>query len=36
MGAERAAALIEKAYDEHAHRLVRLYESVGQELNRQV
>lgn len=36
MGAERAAALIEAAYDEHAHRLVRLYESVGQELNRQV
>jgi len=29
VGAERAAQLFESAYDEHAHRLVELYKSVG-------
>jgi len=29
VGAERAAELFESAYDEHAHRLARLYETVG-------
>ncbi|MDX1565875.1 MAG: hypothetical protein R3236_10740, partial [Phycisphaeraceae bacterium] len=29
VGAERSAALFEAAYDEHAHRLARLYENVG-------
>ncbi len=29
VGAERAATLFESAYDEHAHRLARLYENVG-------
>jgi uncharacterized phosphosugar-binding protein len=29
IGAARAEALFESAYDEHAHRLARLYESVG-------
>jgi uncharacterized phosphosugar-binding protein len=29
VGAERATALFEAAYDEHAHRLARLYESAG-------
>lgn len=29
IGAERAEQLFERAYDEHAHRLARLYESVG-------
>jgi uncharacterized phosphosugar-binding protein len=29
VGAERAIALFEAAYDEHAHRLARLYENVG-------
>lgn len=29
IGAERAAALFEAAYDEHAHRLAKLYERVG-------
>jgi len=29
IGAERATALFEAAYDEHAHRLARLYASVG-------
>ncbi len=28
-GEQRAAALFESAYDEHAHRLARLYENVG-------
>ncbi len=30
VGAERAVELFEGAYDEHAHRLARLYERVGQ------
>lgn len=30
VGAERSAQLFEKAYDEHAHRLARLYQSVGE------
>jgi len=30
VGEERAIALFESAYDEHAHRLARLYEKVGQ------
>jgi uncharacterized phosphosugar-binding protein len=29
VGAERAVQLFESAYDEHAHRLARLYQSVG-------
>ena len=29
VGAERATTLFESAYDEHAHRLARLYENVG-------
>ncbi len=29
VGAERATALFESAYDEHAHRLARLYQNVG-------
>ena len=29
IGAARASVLFEKAYDEHAHRLARLYENVG-------
>ncbi|MGV3503531.1 MAG: sugar isomerase domain-containing protein [Adhaeribacter sp.] len=29
VGAEQATALFESAYDEHAHRLARLYQSVG-------
>lgn len=29
VGSERATALFESAYDEHAHRLARLYENVG-------
>ncbi|MBO0935803.1 SIS domain-containing protein [Fibrella sp. HMF5335] len=29
VGAERAVSLFESAYDEHAHRLARLYERVG-------
>ena len=29
VGPERAAALFEAAYDEHAHRLARLYQNVG-------
>jgi uncharacterized phosphosugar-binding protein len=29
VGAERAVALFEAAYDEHAHRLAKLYEKVG-------
>lgn len=29
VGAERAVELFESAYDEHAHRLARLYENVG-------
>ncbi|MVM41530.1 sugar isomerase domain-containing protein [Spirosoma sp. HMF3257] len=29
VGAERAASLFESAYDEHAHRLAKLYERVG-------
>jgi uncharacterized phosphosugar-binding protein len=31
VGAARATALFEAAYDEHAHRLARLYATVGQE-----
>jgi hypothetical protein len=31
VGSERATALFETAYDEHAHRLARLYATVGQE-----
>jgi uncharacterized phosphosugar-binding protein len=31
VGSERAAELFETAYDEHAHRLARLYATVGQE-----
>lgn len=31
VGQERAEALFEKAYDEHAHRLARLFENVGKE-----
>jgi len=30
VGVERAVRLFESAYDEHAHRLARLYEKVGQ------
>ncbi|MDX1907158.1 MAG: SIS domain-containing protein [Bacteroidia bacterium] len=30
VGPERATALFESAYDEHAHRLARLYEGVGE------
>jgi uncharacterized phosphosugar-binding protein len=30
IGADRAAALFESAYDEHAHRLARLYATIGQ------
>jgi hypothetical protein len=29
IGAEKAAALFEAAYDEHAHRLAELYKNVG-------
>jgi len=29
VGAERATTLFESAYDEHAHRLARLFERVG-------
>jgi hypothetical protein len=29
VGVQRAAELFESAYDEHAHRLARLYEKVG-------
>jgi uncharacterized phosphosugar-binding protein len=29
IGAEKAAALFESAYDEHAHRLAELYKNVG-------
>jgi uncharacterized phosphosugar-binding protein len=31
VGAERARHLFESAYDEHAHRLAKLYESVGKQ-----
>ncbi len=31
VGSERAVELFESAYDEHAHRLAKLYENVGQE-----
>lgn len=31
VGHERAASLFESAYDEHAHRLAKLYEKVGKE-----
>jgi len=31
VGTERAAQLFEAAYDEHAHRLAKLYENVGRE-----
>lgn len=31
VGAERARSLFESAYDEHAHRLTRLFENVGKE-----
>jgi uncharacterized phosphosugar-binding protein len=30
VGAERAVEIFESAYDEHAHRLARLYATVGQ------
>jgi uncharacterized protein (UPF0212 family) len=30
VGAERAAQLFESAYDEHARRLAKLYERIGQ------
>jgi uncharacterized phosphosugar-binding protein len=30
VGAERAVALFESAYDEHAHRVAKLYQAVGQ------
>lgn len=33
VGAERAVELFESAYDEHAHRLAKLYAQVGQRLN---
>ncbi len=33
VGAERSAELFESAYDEHAHRLARLYENVGMDKN---
>lgn len=38
VGAERAVCLFESAYDEHAHRLAKLYENVGnpRELNDQL
>ena len=29
VGSERATTLFESAYDEHAHRLAKLYENVG-------
>jgi uncharacterized protein (UPF0212 family) len=29
VGAERATELFESAYDEHAHRLAKLYATVG-------
>jgi uncharacterized protein (UPF0212 family) len=32
VGAERAVELFESAYDEHAHRLAKLYEKVGEAL----
>jgi uncharacterized phosphosugar-binding protein len=31
VGTERASSLFESAYDEHAHRLAKLYENVGKE-----
>ncbi len=31
VGAEKAVELFESAYDEHAHRLAKLYENVGKE-----
>ena len=34
VGAERAVSLFESAYDEHAHRLAKLYENVGTPLNK--
>lgn len=33
VGAEKAVALFEDAYDEHAHRLSRLYKNVGKDIN---
>jgi uncharacterized phosphosugar-binding protein len=33
VGAEKAVALFESAYDEHAHRLAQLYTSVGQQIS---
>ncbi len=32
IGAERATTLFESAYDEHAHRLARLYAAAGTNL----
>jgi uncharacterized protein (UPF0212 family) len=32
VGAERAVELFESAYDEHAHRLAKLYQKVGEAL----
>ncbi|CAN5283797.1 SIS domain-containing protein [soil metagenome] len=34
VGAERSAELFESAYDEHAHRLAKLYENVGKDQKR--
>ena len=33
VGADRAKALFESAYDEHARRLAKLYENLGRETN---
>jgi len=33
IGSERAAALFQSAYDEHAHRIARYYENVGREVS---
>ena len=33
VGDERAESLFEAAYDEHAHRLAKLYENVGLDLD---
>lgn len=34
VGRQRARELFEAAYDQHAHRLARLYEKVGEPLSR--
>lgn len=36
VGAERAVDLFESAYDEHAHRLAKLYETVGMEREKRI